>query len=242
MVCICVIMILKIVKFRYCVFIIIVLFIFIGIDYSCGLVDPLLRYESFETSKKSQSDEQLREELLRKLIDRQLFGPTQQVLHESDIQKLPFRELPPGNMASLYLLYLAYVRNCSSGGGKPACKSTFYHVARRWSHCLKFRRKCEHSICLQCTKLKMAIRDANDSYLILVCKTSKEKLPMIVHEWVIVFACLLLIRGLSWACAAMWCPSCSLLSDLEKPWGLLERQIQKPNSSRSLVPDRGLLW
>lgn len=130
-----------------------------------------MRYESFETSKRTSSDQHLRDELLRKLVDRQLFGPTQQILMETDIEKLPFRELPPCNMASLYLLYLAYVRSCegSSVDSRAACKSTFYSVSRLWSHCLKFRRKSEHSMCLVCSKLKTAIRETKDS----------------LHEWLV---------------------------------------------------------
>eukprot|EP00438_Fugacium_kawagutii_P032963 Skav223873 [mRNA] locus=scaffold1226:282372:284660:+ [translate_table: standard] len=127
-----------------------------------------MRYESFETSKRTASDEHLREELLRKLVDRQLFGPTQQILMETDIEKLPFRELPPGNMSSLYLLYLAYVRSCEGGSvdSRAASKSTFYSVSRLWSHCLKFRRKSEHSMCLVCSKLKTAIRETKDSMVV----------------------------------------------------------------------------
>ena len=117
------------------------------------------RFESGETKQRSESDENLRERLLSKLIEERLLGATRQIA-EMDPTTLPLRELPPGNTASVYLMYLAFVR---SSGGMAASKSTFYMVAKRWSACLKFRHRSEHSMCVVCQSLRAAIRAATDS-------------------------------------------------------------------------------
>ena len=111
---------------------------------------------------QSQTDEQLREDLLRRLVDRELLGPSRQILLDADVARLPLRELPPGNIASLYLMFLAYARttgSCATG------KSTFYTVARKWSVCLRFRRKSDHSLCVECSRLKARINGCKDSQL-----------------------------------------------------------------------------
>lgn len=119
------------------------------------------RYETCETAKQSKTDGDLREELLRKLIDRQLLGATQQLLVETEIERLPVRELPPGNTASLFLLYISYMRIANE---TAASKATFYAVAKRWSPCLRFRRRSEHSMCVECSRLKAAIQNCNESH------------------------------------------------------------------------------
>lgn len=118
-----------------------------------------LRFESSES--KAKSGEVLREELLVKLMDRMLLGPTHQVF-DLDPSSLPYRELPPGNVSSLYLMYLAYNR---PSGATPASKSTFYTVWKDWSGCLRFRHPSEHTMCVQCQTLKAAIRAATVSSL-----------------------------------------------------------------------------
>ena len=116
------------------------------------------RNPRFEPSKTS---EDLREELMVKLMDRMLLGPTHQVF-DMDPTVLPARELPPGNVSNLYLMYLAYVR---PSGQPPACKSTFYTVWKGWASCLRFRHPSEHTMCVQCQTLKAAIRASTESYL-----------------------------------------------------------------------------
>ena len=100
------------------------------------------RFQSSSTSALSQSDEELREQLLKKLIENKLLGPSRQVV-EIKPGSLPMRELPPGNTASLYLMYVAYMR---PSGVQPAGKTTFYEVAKKWRVCLRFRRQSEHSM------------------------------------------------------------------------------------------------
>ena len=98
---------------------------------------------------------------MRKLIDRQLLGATQQLLVETEIDRLPVRELPPGNTASLFPLYISYMRIANE---TAASKATFYAVAKRWSPCLRFRRKSEHSMCVECSRLKAAIHSCNEPH------------------------------------------------------------------------------
>ncbi|CAL1165888.1 unnamed protein product, partial [Cladocopium goreaui] len=54
--------------------------------------------------------EDIAEDLLKKLIHRKLLGPTLQV-QDMNPSGLPLRELPPGNTASLFLMYLAWCRD-----------------------------------------------------------------------------------------------------------------------------------
>ena len=51
----------------------------------------------------------------------------------------------------------------------PCSKSTFYSVANIWKKCLKFRRKSDHAMCLECSRLKSAINRANDLHLKFIC-------------------------------------------------------------------------
>ena len=105
------------------------------------------------------SDEDLRQQLLQKLIDQKLTGPTKQIM-DCDPRRLEQRELPFGNIANLFAMYLAY---CRASNLLPAGKSTFYAVAQLWlSTCLKFMRKCTHAVCWTCSTLRAAIRNAGD--------------------------------------------------------------------------------
>ena len=121
-----------------------------------------MRFESAETAARSKTDEQLREDLLRKLIDRELLGGTAQISLESNIESLPLRELPPGSTSSLYLMYLAYMR-MTGDPSDAASRSTFYNVAKLWRPCLRFRRRTEHALCFECSRLKSAIHGCRES-------------------------------------------------------------------------------
>ena len=70
-----------------------------------------------------------------------------------------FGAYPAGSMSSLYLMYIAFQRISHS---KPASRSTFYVVAKQWSCCLRFRRKCEHAMCATCQSLKSQTHAATD--------------------------------------------------------------------------------
>lgn len=69
------------------------------------------------------------------------------------------KELPPGNVAQLYIMYLAYNK---LSGDDPCCKSTFYSVAKEWWPCLRFRRKSQRALCVTCQRLKAAIHEATE--------------------------------------------------------------------------------
>ena len=114
------------------------------------------RFETTETASRSKTDQELREELLRKLVDRHLLGPTTEILVETDIQTLPVRELPPGNTSALYMMYVAYMRT-AGGEAQAASKSTFFDVAKEWRPCLRFRRKSDHTMYAECSMLKNSI-------------------------------------------------------------------------------------
>ena len=111
----------------------------------------------------AQSDEALREDLQKKLIQQRLLGPTKMMTEITPHAGLPLKELPPGNVASLYLLYVAYVRGTAT---KPAGKSTFYSVWQMWKCCLKFRPETSHAMCLECQTLKSKIHDAKVAWYI----------------------------------------------------------------------------
>ena len=133
-----------------------------------ALGDPKKRFETSETASRSKTDQELREELLRKLVDRQLLGPTLETLVETDIQALPVRELPPGNTSALYMMYVAYMRT-AGGEAQAACKSTFFEVAKEWRPCLRFRRKSDHTMCAECSMLKNSIAKCKESSTLFTC-------------------------------------------------------------------------
>lgn len=107
----------------------------------------------------------MREELLRKLVDRELLGPTREIMLETEISSLPVRELPPGNTSSLFLMYLAFCRSAGGEESTPASKSTFFEVAKLWRPALRFRRKSDHSMCVECSRLKSEINACKETYL-----------------------------------------------------------------------------
>lgn len=95
---------------------------------------------------------------MRSLINRRLSGPVQEI---SDMKpdRLPLKELPPGNVSQLYMLYLAYMK---VGNETPCSKSTFYVVAKEWWPCLRFRKRSDHAMCVTCQRLKAAIHQAEE--------------------------------------------------------------------------------
>ena len=112
---------------------------------------------------QSKSDSELREELLRKLVDRELLGATRQLVLDTEIERLPVRELPPGTTATLYLMYLSYMR---VSGEDAASRATFYAVAKKWRPCLRFRRASDHSMCVECSRLKTQIANCKEPLMI----------------------------------------------------------------------------
>ena len=109
-----------------------------------------------------KSDQQLREDLLNKLVDSRLMGPTAQLCFGHDPKQLPMRELPHGCYWNVYMMYTAY---CRMMGEEPAGKSLFYSTVRAWDSCLKFHKKTVHSQCWQCAKLNSLIRQSTEASL-----------------------------------------------------------------------------
>lgn len=108
------------------------------------------------------SDATLRQELLEKLVEQKLMGPSRQIFEGGphNMENLPPRELPHGNLANLFLMFVAF---CRVMGVEAVCKSTFYMVARKWiPHCLRFHKQSAHAVCQTCSKLRDAIRNSSD--------------------------------------------------------------------------------
>ena len=105
------------------------------------------------------ADDDLRQELLDRLVDSRLVGPTFQVSSNHDPSRLPMRELPHGSWMNMYLLYKAYAR---SRDEPPASRSTFFGVVQEWKLCIRFHRRSHHQICLTCSTLRTALLNTTD--------------------------------------------------------------------------------
>ena len=111
------------------------------------------------------SDEQLRENLLARLIDAKLMGPGLQVGFNHDPEGLPERKLPHGNFATLYIMYESF---CKASGEEPASRTVFYQVGKRWKVCLRFHKPSVHSKCWTCSTLKARIANAIEPCMLFV--------------------------------------------------------------------------
>ena len=101
-------------------------------------------------------NEDTRAKLLQSLVRETLEGPTSRLLR-ADPAKMAFRELPPGNWSSLYILYQSH---CLATNQETASRSTFFGCTLQWRKCMKFRKKSQHSTCLLCDRLKSEMRHA----------------------------------------------------------------------------------
>ena len=108
----------------------------------------------------SASDQELRDDLVKRLVTQQLLGPTQRISEHHDPTKLPMRYLH-GNVATLYLMYVA---QCQVQKEKPACRTVFYQIYKHWWACLRFHRKSNHSLCHVCAQLRSKIHAAKASW------------------------------------------------------------------------------
>ena len=111
-------------------------------------------------SNLSNADEELRQELLDRLIDSSLLGPTMQLSMNHDPRRLRMKELPHGNWTNMFLMYQAYSR---AAGETPASRSTFFSVINAWKVCIKFHRRTHHQMCLTCSTLRSQIQGTSDS-------------------------------------------------------------------------------
>lgn len=108
------------------------------------------------------SDEKLRQDLLDKLIDAKLSGPTTQLGFQCNPELLPERCLPHGNWSNLFTIYAAYA---AAEGEQCASKSVFYTIAKRWKVCLRFPKASMHSVCKTCSTLKSSLANAAETLL-----------------------------------------------------------------------------
>ncbi len=105
------------------------------------------------------ADEDLRGELLERLVDSRLMGPYLQISFNRDPARLPLRELPHGCWSEVYLLYKSY----SKVKGEPhACRSTFFNVAAEWKSCIRFHKKTHHQVCATCAHLRSLLQNATE--------------------------------------------------------------------------------
>ena len=121
----------------------------------CGCVFFLIR--DAPKSILEQDDQTMRQELLDRLIDQKLTGPILQIGND-DPKTLVTRELPHGNIANLYLMYIAY---CKTSGETPASRACFYNTSKRWKCCLTFHKPSNHSKCWTCSRLQAAISNSS---------------------------------------------------------------------------------
>lgn len=109
----------------------------------------------------AKGGEELRQELLERLIDSRLVGATMQMSWNRNPEKLPLRELPHGSWSNIYLLYVSY---CKTKGESAAAKSTFFTVCQEWRACLRFHKRTQHAICETCSRLRMKVRHAAEAW------------------------------------------------------------------------------
>ena len=108
------------------------------------------------------SDEQLREDLLNRLVTQRLLGPIQRLSEHHDPEKLPMRFVH-GNVATLFLMYCA---QCKVQGTNPACRTVFYQAYNRWWVCLRFHKKSNHSLCATCGELRSKIHATKETWYV----------------------------------------------------------------------------
>ena len=100
--------------------------------------------------------EELRQDFLDRLVDAKLCGASMQIASHSP-DSLPTRELPHGNMATLFVVYNAW---CKAAQEPPASRTVFYKAAKKWKVCLRFHKDSNHSKCLTCMQLQSAMDNA----------------------------------------------------------------------------------
>lgn len=108
-----------------------------------------------------EDDKVLQQELLQRLVDNKLTGPSMQVSFYCNPQHLPEKKLPHGNLSSLFALYCAYSQEQDQ---EAAGRSIFYTVAQKWKVCLKFHKPSMHSVCTTCTSLKSQLANATATW------------------------------------------------------------------------------
>lgn len=110
------------------------------------------RFELPEHGDKKIEAAQVYEQLAIILSER-----TDDMLHNP--ANLVPRDLPPGRVSDLFMLYTA---SCQQGGSNAASQRTFLRVWRcGWKKVLRFRKASTHSLCKVCHLLRHRIREAH---------------------------------------------------------------------------------
>lgn len=124
----------------------------------------IITFWNFRVASKTclkQADDELRQQLLERLVDTHLMSPFLQLSFNHDPQRLPLRELSHGSWSELFLVYKSY---CRVKNEAPACRSTFFQVAVEWKVCLRFHKKTQHAQCATCAQLRSALQHAHESW------------------------------------------------------------------------------
>ena len=112
----------------------------------------IITFWNFRVASKTclkQADDELRQQLLERLVDTHLMSPFLQLSFNHDPQRLPLRELSHGSWSELFLVYKSY---CRVKNEAPACRSTFFQAAVEWKVCLRFQKKTKHAQCATCAQ------------------------------------------------------------------------------------------
>ena len=123
----------------------------------------------------AEGGEELRQELLERLIDCRLMNASTQISFNRDPTRLPLRELPHGSWNNVFLLYVSY---CKTAGDPVASRSTFFALAKVWRSCLRFHKRSQHQMCETCSSLKMRIRHAAESSSSLHFPSLNHSIPL----------------------------------------------------------------
>ena len=110
----------------------------------------------FELAQGASADDKLEAQQVYKQLAIILEERHDDVLY--DPKTLVVRDLPPGRVSDLFLVYSAA---CAEGNTVPASQRTFLRVWRNgWKGVLRFRKASTHSLCKVCHLLKHKIREA----------------------------------------------------------------------------------
>ena len=163
----------------------------------------------------AKGGDEVRQELLERLIDSKLVGPYVQLSFNRSPQRLPLRELPHGCWANVFLLYLAW---CRTHHESPASRSTFFAVSREWRSCMRFHKRSQHQVCVTCSILKTRIRNSKDP-LLQCCFLFSVVQGVVPFIYIYTYV---LSPGSEGACRVERSPLVPLSQDLCRPANLLD--------------------
>ena len=193
----------------------------------------------------AKGGDELRKELLERLIDCRLVGATTQISFQSDPQRLAMRELPHGSWSNVYLLYMSY---CKTQGLDPASRSTFFGVSQQWRACLRFHKKSQHQVCETCSRLKSKIQNTKEPHQRYV---TLYVWRILEGSWYFLMSKLVpslrLGSTLAWSgcartCSLVWCLAEPLHKNMAGPSGLLPGPPTGQGSWGPFSLDHRFVW